>query len=141
VTSKQASDRRNSKRFALKDDVYLVFRPGFERLGRIKDISKGGIAVEFPVYDPYEKTATVEVDIIVPTRSWNLKSLACKVVYDVKMDRPTLSGFETRRCGLKFEQPISDEHKTTLRQLLNGYTSHVLPSEYAIRESQASRPS
>jgi c-di-GMP-binding flagellar brake protein YcgR len=112
------ADRRLSQRYFLKDEVYLVFRPDFRKIGRLKDISNGGIAVEYPVYEAYEKATEVEVDIFSSRNHLILRSVACKVVYDVKVDRKP----KTRRCGLKFEHPISELHRKPLQELLIHYT-------------------
>jgi hypothetical protein len=54
----------------MKDDVYLVFRPDFDKIGRLKDISLGGVAVEYAAHEDFTKTTdtNVEVDIFVSTR-------------------------------------------------------------------------
>ncbi len=108
-------ERRLHERFRLAGDVFLAFRPSFERVGRILDISAGGIAVEYASdLGPLER-GEVLVDIFVKHKNTRIRSLPCHVVYDV--EEP--SGFEwggvaLRRCGLKF-LALAEEHFSELR--------------------------
>jgi hypothetical protein len=123
-------DDIHSPQYALKSDVFLLFRPGFDRLGRLRDISKAGVTVEFPVFEDYEKTPAVEVDIFIsPNNDLMVRSLPCKVVYDVKVERLAFAGIEVRRCGLEFEQPISEQHSAMLQQLITRYAAPCLSAK------------
>lgn len=123
----KGSDRRQAPRHALNTDVFLVFRPEFNRLGKLKDVSSGGVAFEYAVFENYEKVKEAEVDIFASEASdFMLRRLPCSVVYDTTVERSSLSGVETRRCGLKFEQ-LSSEQTELLKILLNNFTTHQLP--------------
>lgn len=108
-------ERRRDERFRLAGDVFLAFRPSFERVGRILDISAGGIAVEYASdLGPLER-GEVLVDIFMKHKNNRIRNLPCHVVYDV--EEP--SGFEwegvsPRRCGLKF-LALAEEHLSELR--------------------------
>jgi hypothetical protein len=123
------SDRRKALRYALKTDLFLVFRPDFDRLGALKDVSLGGAAFEYPVFGHYEKVDEVEVDIFASGLDhFMVHNVPCRVVYDIKMERSSLSGIETRRCGLKFEH-LSPHHRQLIEQLLGNYGTRPLPDE------------
>jgi hypothetical protein len=88
-----------------------------ERIGRLKDVSSGGVAVEYSVFDKEEEAIDVEVDIFASMPSYfMMRRVPCKVIYDIKLELPTLVGIETRRCGLKFEQ-LSQQHSELLKVL------------------------
>jgi hypothetical protein len=124
MSTNKNADRRRFPRYAMKDEVYLVFRPDFDTIGRLMDIGRGGFAVEYPAYEDFSETTNVEVDIFVSTNGkLTLRFVPCKVVYDVKDEQVT------RRCGLEFEQPISEQHETLLHHFLVDCTSHLLPNE------------
>jgi hypothetical protein len=120
-------DRRQSTRYAPKTDFFVAFWPYLDRVGKLKDVSSSGAAFEYPVLANYENVVDVEVDIFTsePNR-FLLHHMPCKVVYDIKIDQPGLSGVETRRCGLKFDQS-SHQHSEKLKLLLDNYVSQPLP--------------
>jgi PAS domain-containing protein len=55
------NERRQSPRYALRTDVFLAFRPDFTTLGKLEDISNGGVALEYAVFEKYEEVVDVEV--------------------------------------------------------------------------------
>ena len=120
------TDRRQAPRYTPKNDVFVVFRPSFDRLGQVKDVSRGGAAFEYPVFANYEKVAEVNVDLFTSEPApFILKSVPCEVVYDIKLEKPTLSGIQTRRCGLKFAR-LSHQHSEQLEFFLHKYGSPAL---------------
>jgi hypothetical protein len=132
VTGRITRERRQSLRYALQPNVFIVFNPYPERLGKLKDVGRGGVGFEYlvtdnSILDRAEEVVDVKVDIFIPASNRFLfRSLPCKVVYDIKIEQPTLSGIQTRRCGLKFDQ-LSQRHNDQLKQLIDSYASHSLP--------------
>jgi hypothetical protein len=125
-----SANRRQSPRYGLKADFFLRIWPYLDRVGKLKDVSSGGAAVEYPVYHQHEKVVDVEVDIFTsdPT-DLLLLSVPCKVVYETRIEpQPSLDSIETRRCGLQFER-LSLQHSELLKLLLNDYGSQVLSGE------------
>lgn len=115
-------ERRLHERFRPAGDVFLAFRPSFERVGRILDISAGGIAVEYASDLGPLECGQVLVDIFMKQKNTRIRSLPCQVVYDI--EEP--SGFEwggvsPRRCGLKF-QALAEEHLSELRGFFSDCT-------------------
>ena len=101
----RVGERRGSKRFQVTKEVFLTFRPDFERIGRVRDISKGGIAFEYLAFRKPSKVKHVEVDIFSRLGNVYISHIPCKVLYDIGKD--TLSFLSTagiRRCGLQFGQ-------------------------------------
>lgn len=124
------ANRRQSQRFGLKSEFFLRIWPYLDRVGKLKDLSSGGAAVEYPVYRHYEKVVDVEVDIFSPEPSdLLLLSVPCKVVYETRIGpRTSLEIVETRRCGLRFEE-LSPQHSELLSLLLHDYGTHILLGE------------
>jgi hypothetical protein len=121
------TDRRLAPRYTPKNEVFVVFRPSFDRLGQVKDVSLRGAAFEYPVFANYEEVAEVEVDLFTSEPApFMLRSVPCEVVYDIKLQKPTLSGIVTRRCGLKFTR-LSEQHSEELEFFLDKYGSPALP--------------
>jgi hypothetical protein len=117
--------RRQFKRYMVKDNVFLVFRPDFDRLGKVKDISQGGVAFEYVLYrESYDasKPDFAEIDIF-SNGNLHLSKAFCRVVYDIPSYPEEFKGFRTfvdmeiRRCGLEFRK-LNTEQKEDLEFFL-----------------------
>ena len=140
MSPRNPDDRRRHIRYALKTEVFLVFRPAFDRLGTVKDVSLGGVAFEYSVFDHIRKVEeTEEIDIFSSRPDhFMLRQVPCRVVYDVKLEQPSLSGIETRRCGIKFGR-LSAHHRQLLKQLLASCGSRPLRDNSASSQNGPSR--
>jgi hypothetical protein len=111
-------DLRNIHRYPVNEMVFITFRPRFDIVGYLIDVSSEGIALEYTAFEPGERTNFVEVDIFCQPKKLNLAHIPCRVAYDFKVeDAPTFRGFQTRRCGLQFSR-VSDEQREQLKALL-----------------------
>ncbi len=115
---KKGAERRRHERFELKDRVFITFRPRFDRIGWITDISKGGVSLTLSTVQNYsELPENIHVDIFSSPQGFNLPDLHCKLVYNVRDDNS--KGFiETRRCGLAFDE-MSGYQAANLDAILN----------------------
>jgi len=96
-------DRRRFERYAIEDSVFVTFRPDFEKVGKITDISSDGLAFEYAAYSRHESAEEVVVDIFCHAVGFYVSRIPCKVIYDVKVEGyPSFCGIETRRCALQF---------------------------------------
>jgi hypothetical protein len=126
MTGEPQADRRESIRYAVNRDLYLTFWPSMDRVGRLRDVSGGGVAFEYAVLDQKEKVVDVEVNIFASRPDhFMLWRVPCQVVYERKIERPTLSSIETRRCGLRFKS-LSEHQADQLNLLLTRYASGPL---------------
>jgi hypothetical protein len=106
------AERRKHVRLALKDRVFITFRPLFDRIGWITDISKGGVSLEYSTIEEYPAlTEMLTVDIFSSPRKIELTSLPCRLVYDDRVDNGNdfLGTIETRRCGLVFGELLQHQ--------------------------------
>jgi hypothetical protein len=111
-------ERRRSERFKVNKDVFITFRPDFDRIGKVTDINKGGLGFEYVSFDRVDKLEHVEVDIFSKSNNLYISRIACNVVYDIsKGPFFILNSTETRRCGLQFGQ-LSKDHLGSLSALL-----------------------
>jgi hypothetical protein len=122
------ADRRQLTRYKVNGDFYLTFWPSLDRIGRLKDVSGGGVSFEYAVLDRKDEVDEVEVNVFsARPDSFVLWGVPCKVVYDTRVEQPTLSGVETRRCGLQF-QTLSNQQSNQLQVLLRQYVSNPVPA-------------
>lgn len=124
MSDKKDAERRRHERYALKDRVFITFRPLFDRIGWITDISKGGVSLEYSTIQEYSAlTEKVAVDIFSTPRKFDLSNLPCQLIYDSRVDRGKgfIETIETRRCGLVFEN-LSPHQADQLNVVLNEFT-------------------
>jgi c-di-GMP-binding flagellar brake protein YcgR len=120
VSDKKGAERRQHERYELKERVFITFRPEFDRIGWITDISKGGVSLQFSaVLDYPELPENVHVDIFSFPQGFNLPNLHCKLVYDIRDDR-AMGFIGTRRCGLVFDE-MSGYQESKLDTILNQF--------------------
>lgn len=105
VTDKQGQERRRHERYSTNENIFITFRPHFDRIGSISDISRGGVSLEYSVIQDYSAlTDTLWVDIFCSSKKLELTNVPCRLIYDrrVEIDKKFLKTIETRRCGLEF---------------------------------------
>jgi hypothetical protein len=98
----EMNERRQNQRVNVECGIFLTVRPGFKKIGRVKDISLGGICFEYAVFEDYEKLNFCEVDILSETGKFHLIKIPCRVAYDVQLSSHPFQQFQMRRCGLQF---------------------------------------
>lgn len=135
-------ERRRLRRYPIKyNDVYITFRPNFETMGTVRDISGSGVCFEYmakpyystvaksdippllPIEQPevksFLKMEGVEVDIFSRSHGFHVAKVTCKVAYDVLLDsQNSFLAIQNRRCGLAFES-LNDQQATRLNIFLN----------------------
>jgi hypothetical protein len=118
VRNTTGADQRRHERYEIKDRVFITFKPQFNRIGWIKDISKGGVSLQYTTVEDYsELPEKILADIFSSPQGFNLPNIHCKLIYDARDDRA--GGFmETRRCGLAFEE-MSGYQVAKLDAILN----------------------
>jgi hypothetical protein len=125
VIDKKGAERRRHERYEVKDRIFITFRPQFDRIGWITDISKGGVSLEYSTIQEYSAlTEKVSVDIFSSPRKFDLSNLSCQLIYDARVDRGKgfIETIETRRCGLVFEN-LSQHQAAQLEFVLNEITT------------------
>ena len=111
-------ERRRFTRYNAEGEGYEVFSRESGIHGRLKDISKGGLAYQ---YQPVNGVPASEVvDILVrDSEKISLQKLTCRTIYDVvelAADR-TFRGTEIRLRGLEYIN-LSDDQERDLENLL-----------------------
>lgn len=104
------SDRRQTKRNRIKDDVYITIRPNFYPMGKVKDASLNGVGFEYVLYEKQPMPEDVVVDIFSTAERLHLAHIRCKVAYDVKIESyPSFASFSVYRCGLQFKGLVNEQ--------------------------------
>jgi len=114
------TDRRKFKRLLPRDLTYAVFRPHFSNLGKVKDISLGGLALEY-VLNKTKNKGSSEIDIFLTDDSLYLPRIPSKIIYDREIDEEYRS-VKKKRCGLQFGD-LTPTKKSQLEYFIQKYTS------------------
>jgi hypothetical protein len=125
------TEQRMSNRFLAKDNVIAALKNEFTKIGKVRDISAGGLSFEH-IYDEILNKESLKKDIFLFVNGYCLPRVPCRVVYDIPVDLsdeypPTcFIHYKTRRCGVKFEA-LSEDQKTHLEIFLKTYTKGNAP--------------
>ena len=118
------TERRKFMRFLAQDKAFAVLRPHFTKLGKIKDISGGGLAFEYIAYEG-QKEGSLGIDIFLSNNRFYLARLPCKIRYDIKIaerHKISMDRIERRRCGLQFGE-LAEEQAAQLKFFLKNHTT------------------
>ncbi len=118
------TERTKLTRFFAQDTAFAVLRPDFTKIGKIKGISRDGLAFEYIAYEGQQKDAS-EMDIFLSEEGGlHLFQIPCKIIHDFKVDDfPTSTqGAEIRRCGVQFGE-LTQEQAAQLDFFLKNHTT------------------
>ena len=120
MNSKNITDRRKHQRFKARESSFAALHPSLA-VGDITNISKGGLAVHYALYDR-DSEAPSEVTIFSTADRFHLKELPCTTVSDSQIEEsPPSSSMSMRRCGLQFGG-LTEEQQSQLDYFLHNYT-------------------
>ncbi|MDY0041351.1 MAG: PilZ domain-containing protein [Desulforhabdus sp.] len=120
-------ERRKHERYRADGEVFLTFRPNFQKIGRIRDISQGGVAFEYTADRESKDEYYVEVDIFSTGKDFHLARIPCRVIYDAQIDSyASFSNMITRRCGLQFDS-LNQDQISKLSRLCRSCTPLLAP--------------
>lgn len=111
------TEQRKYIRFLTRQKTFAALRSGFDKAGRVLDISINGLAFSYIL----EETISAEqfqVDIFQSETGFYISNIPCRIVYDtpiaISRYEPTI---QPRRCGLCFGR-LSDVQQDNLTNLL-----------------------
>ncbi|MEW6375091.1 MAG: PilZ domain-containing protein [Thermodesulfobacteriota bacterium] len=118
-------EKRKNIRFLVQDNVILALQNGFNRVGKVKDISMGGLSFEH-IYDEDLNWVDSRKNISLWVNEFNLSKIPCRIVYDIPLQIPPeydslTIHLPTRRCGLQFEA-LTEHQIAQLDFFLTTYT-------------------
>ena len=125
------SENRKYIRFEPQDNTYAALGNHFSRVGKLTDISIGGLAFKYiENTESYEPNATV-VSIFHSEDSFFLHHIGCRLIYDrplyVKTEISDLKQkYMVKKCGVAFTA-IEPHQTEKLNYFLNNYTRGLLP--------------
>ena len=123
--SGEAGNRRKHQRFAAKDWIFAACKGDSLRLGKVVDISRGGVAFQYVSFMEENRSPVkgpVDVEVFEKGSSWCLLKASCCVVYDFEVPLPgsMLENYQLRRCGVQFGK-LSREQWSDLEYFIQDF--------------------
>jgi hypothetical protein len=111
-------EKRRYARISIEHDIFAAFNDECNRVGKVIDISLGGLSIEYIVGKNITNNYT-KIDIFSLGNIFHLYNFPCNIVYDIDINVPYVDNrfvtiLTTRRSGLKFYE-LSNDDFTTLK--------------------------
>ena len=114
-------ERRRFKRLQAQQNTFALLRGQVSKLGRVIDISDGGLAFRY-VSIGEDLKGTFELDLVSPKDDLRLNGLLVKVVSNFERQSKTPSGqIGLRRVGVQFRE-LTDYQISQLQYFMRNYT-------------------
>ena len=117
-------ERRQFERYVVEENGFEVFSRKLGTMGKLKDISKGGLAYQYVPVDG-DVTTSELIDILGKNlERFYLQGLVCERIYDITelaADR-TFTGTPIRLRGLEFTG-LSEKQRQKVAGLIGKYTT------------------
>lgn len=120
------AERRLRRRYSVQGDGIEVFSRETKVIGKLKNISRDGLAFCYPAVESEEpQVDTIDIMATGSARFF-LSGLVCRKVYDIGIlaEDQSFTGTDTRLCGMEF---IRVESEKSLEFFLKNYLD--LPAE------------
>jgi hypothetical protein len=116
-------DRRSSPRLVPEKLTYVALRPHFSTLGKIVDISRGGLCFQYlAVAGQGLDGRVLDMDLFVQDNGYYLPELHAKLVYETVESQVKAQPVELeyRKCGIQFHR-LRPEQSDRLDNYLDHY--------------------
>ena len=115
-------ERRKYKRFLVQEGAYALLKNNSSKLGQIKNISRGGLAISY-IVDEDQMNESFKVDIFIGKKGYCLKDVPSKKVSDLHIDnRLPFSTFSIRQARIQFNE-LNPSQLSQLDNFIRDYTT------------------
>ena len=120
------TESRKYIRFLPQPNAYAALGASYTKIGKIKDISMGGVAFEYYIgsqeLNQYDSTVTIFITV----NNFYLEDIPCQIISDQirsGSNKPPVlnTNYVVKRCGLQFMN-IFEEQRQRLEYFLNHHT-------------------
>ena len=118
-------ERREHERLLLKDSSFAALGSNYARVGKIKNISRGGLAFEYIAGESGSRDSS-QVDIFMTGDVFHMHHVPCRLVYEIDVRIPNVHDqyvkiLTTKRCGLAFAE-LSEADRAKLEFFIEAHT-------------------
>lgn len=122
MTEQDLPERRRFRRLKAQEGTFVLLRGQVSKLGRIIDISHGGLAFRYVSVGERLK-GSFELDLVSPKDDLRLKGFPVKVVSNFERPSKTPSGrIRLRRVGVQFRE-LTHDQISRLQYFMRNYTA------------------
>ncbi len=111
-------EKRQHRRFLVKDNAVVALENGETRVGGFRDISEGGSAFEYISDETLPMYGQVKSHIFLSGDKFRLSEIPCNIIYDKLINRPAgrtvFVPYVTKRCGVQFGNLTKEQHAQLL---------------------------
>lgn len=126
------AERRRFTRHGVGGDIFVTFRPNFDTVGIVKDISHRGIGFEYTSFASLDDVPAARLDIFLNPLGFKLVGVPYKIAYDADADDGADSFVvKTRRCGVELIG-LTPSQLEQLSDLIHAHAAsavHAAPGE------------
>jgi hypothetical protein len=102
MVKNQTVDRRKDKRFQTEKNTYAVLRARGSKLGRVIDISKGGLAFRYVSVGQRLK-GPLELDLLSHQYDYRIDKIPVKIITDLELaNKKAFKSTTLKRVGVQF---------------------------------------
>jgi len=114
-------EKRKQFRLLPPPNTYAALGRNYTTVGKVKDISLGGLALEYIAGEETDLSSDI-VDIFLVGSVFYCYNIACQIEYDIQVYVPHVNNhfiktLTTKRCGIRFKS-LSEENRAQLNLLL-----------------------
>ena len=120
LNAKVQLDRRQYKRFRVREGAFVILRPGDTGVGRLKDISMSGLRFEYMSWHAVPIEA-VKLDICLTGTAFCLFDIPCQSIWEETIFEKPQASFYWKRCGVEFGE-LTQAQISQLEYFIQNYT-------------------
>ena len=118
--TKTTVERRKHKRFSVSEGAFVALRPSDSGVGRLIDISMGGLTCDYITMQTPSVKAT-QMDLLLTNSAFRLLEIPCQSVWDLTTyDFPT-TPIHKRRCGVEFRD-LTSHQRLQIEHFIENHT-------------------
>ena len=126
------TERRKYVRFLVQPNAYAALGASYTKIGKICDVSMGGVAFEYysgkEVLNQHDSTVTIFITV----NNFYLENIPCQMISDQPKSSSNKasmlnSNYVVKRCCLQFVN-ISEDQRQRLDYFLNHHTHGIASS-------------
>jgi len=126
-------ERRKHQRFQVQNGAFVVLTPPDTKVGRIVDISMGGLAFHYVGTEESSREST-QLSIFSGDCSFYLYRVTCATVSDLRAYATGLAPLSIRRHSVQFGE-LTHDHASRLEHFIRNYSTN----EEGLRTRYASK--
>jgi hypothetical protein len=124
-------EKRKYIRFKAQDKIFVAFGTQFSKIGKLKDISMGGLAFQYIEHTKTFKRNCSRLSIFHNEDLFYLPDLECIIIADqpIYTNHKMLtlkSTYLIKRCAVRFQDTTAYQ-RDKLEFLINNYTCGLIP--------------